>query len=95
MFLTYTKRVLYDKNLSRPVPLYMDIQQRRLVGGAIGGLAYYNGWNGIQWNGVKHVVSVCLVQFQYCILDIIMSPSSYSSYHQPPLVWLRIQTVAQ
>jgi hypothetical protein len=37
----------------------MDIQQRRLVGGAIGGLAYYNGWNGIQWNGVKHVVSLC------------------------------------
>jgi hypothetical protein len=61
-----------------PTPL-----QWRLVGGAMGGWAHCNGWNGI--NGTHMWFSYVWYHSIHFIPAITMSPSSYSSSHQPPL----------
>ena len=59
-------------------------QQRRLVGGAIGGQAHCNGWNG--FNGTElNTLFPCVGCVWYHSIDsipaITISPSSYSSSH--------------
>ena len=53
----------------------VSVDQRRLVGGAIGGWAHCNGWNGFKGTE-SNVVSICLMCF-------VTNPSS----HQRPMVW--------
>lgn len=59
------------------------IHQWRLVGGAVGGHAYCNGLNGIIGTAWKPR----LTSFHLFHSSHTMSLSSYSSTHQPPLLY--------
>ena len=48
--------------------------QRRLVGGAIGGWAHCNGWNGIHGTE-SNVVSICLIPFHMFHSSLYTKPS--------------------
>jgi hypothetical protein len=68
--------------------------QRRLVGGAIGGQAHCNGWNGIH-GMVSNTSNIwkphVLLHSIYAIPAMTISLSSYSSSKQPSLIcWLWI-----
>ena len=63
-----------------PTPL-----QWRLVGGAMGGWAHCNGWNGN--NGTHMWFSYVWYHSIHFIPAITMSPSSYRSSPQPPVLF--------
>ena len=81
-----TKRWKSVKAPTKVLSLYCSYafnatRDKRLVGGAIGGRAHYNGWIGV--NGM--VPNTSNTWKQHFIPAITMSPSSYNSSHQPPL----------
>jgi hypothetical protein len=54
-YIKYTNLLIY---IDAVVSALQPFNQWRLVEGAIGGVARFNGWNGI--NGTEHVVSIGL-----------------------------------
>ena len=83
--------VMYCMYLSIPVwcKCSYGVAILLLVGGAIGGWAHCNGWNGIDgtessmWFPYVWCVWYCSI---YSIPAITMSLSSHNSSHQPPLL---------
>ena len=61
--------------------VFLRSGQRRLVGGGTRGRAHCNGWKGV--NGTISNIWLFTIN---SIPAITMSPSSYSSSHQPPLL---------